>query len=149
MMMMIRMMMMMIRMHGNLPRSSSSSSSAPPYQLRENRRTLLTCNKLYMEWIDHRTGKHQRKDANTSNPNQTQRIPSLSKNLLFSPDNVGWYDLLRTWQKTVKMRSECSMKMPMTIVSYQVVVSPLPWTHNGIALSLAAWKKNSFKTKQK
>merc|ERR1719150_3440818 len=30
------------RMLGNLPRSSSSSSSAPPYQLRENRRTLLT-----------------------------------------------------------------------------------------------------------
>ena len=57
--------------------------------------------------------------------------------------------------KTVKMRSDYSMKMPMTIVntrllamtmpmtivSYQVVVSPLPWTHNGIALSLAAREK--------
>ena len=36
------------RMLGNLPRSSSSSSSAPPYQLRENRRTLLTCHKMGM-----------------------------------------------------------------------------------------------------
>ena len=34
------------RMLGNLPLSSSSSSSAPPYQLRENRRTLLTCYKM-------------------------------------------------------------------------------------------------------
>ena len=86
--------------------------------------------------------------ANIKEKMQTRQIQTKHKGYLLFPKI--YFSLLTMLdsmiycehvKKTVKMRSECSMKMPMTIVSYQVVVSPLPWTHNGIALSLTEWKK--------
>ena len=80
--------------------SSSSSSAAAPYQLRENRRTRLTCWKFWSECgnlggDDQTKGGDDQTKGGTSSKTwwqskPTSRIPSPSKNLLFSPDHEKW-----------------------------------------------------------